>query len=584
MKKLLAIAALPFLTFFFFSCQSTGAAIPKALEVQELEDEGGAEENLKTAEAEQNENPEQSSDSQDELAAKSPAALEEKIPQSEFDEMAELLKDDQTKDADVSDDGQEESAAAKITQAQDGSLQQKIIDSNKSAEQNARAPASDFKNESQDGSASAASINGAGLVSASGGSLASQSSGKADNSLLDKNARGRDDAPGAGSGNNFVAPASTSATSSVKAPSGDAAAEAANEGIALSAPASQTQEEAAPEEKKIVPLPSRSMTLKNKQFVDITYPGSGWIYLGEEDGGDHFIFQGRKLGNDGATFTLRSKAPGTALLHFYKNDILTGNYIDDWIQVTVSENGATDASHVQAPAYADVVPQKFDLQKNKEQKEKALAEAAAKKQAERDEMIQAEKAEKAETKSPSEANEEKRGQVAAAPNPAQQSQAQAESVPAEKVQTVIQTAGQEKADSKQKTAVAGTNNDKNKSQAGQGAGEKAARESQAQGGLSASTSDDKAKNLLELARKAYDEKRFEEALDLVQKFFDVATEDLDAGLYLEGLILEAKSSARNIKSAIGAYDTLIKNWPQSPYWRRANERSIYLKRFYIDIR
>ena len=581
MKKLLAIAVLPFLTFFFFSCQSTGAAIPNALEVQELEDEGGAEENLKTAEAEQNENPEQSSDSQGEPSAESPAALEEKIPQSEFDEMAELLKDDQTKDADVSDDGQEESAAAKITQAQDGSLQQKIIDSNKSAEENAKAPASDFKNESKDDSASAVSVNGAGLVSASGGSLANQSSGKADNSLLDKNARGRDDAPGAESGNNFVAPASTSAASSVKAPSGDAAAEAANEGIALSAPASQTQEEAAPEEKKIVPLPSRSMTLKNKQFVDITYPGSGWIYLGEEDGGDHFIFQGRKLGNDGATFTLRSKAPGTALLHFYKNDILTGNYIDDWIQVTVSENGATDASHVQAPAYADVVPQKFDLQKNKEQKEKALAEAAAKKQAERDEMIQAEKAEE---KSPSEGNEEKRGQVAAAPNPAQQSQAQAESVPAEKVQTVIQTAGQEKADSKQKTAVAGTNSDKNKSQAAQGSGEKAARESQAQGDSSASTSDGKAKNLLELARKAYDEKRFEEALDLVQKFFDVATEDLDAGLYLEGLILEAKSSARNIKSAIGAYDTLIKNWPQSPYWRRANERSIYLKRFYIDIR
>ncbi len=581
MKKLFAIAALPFLTFFFFSCQSTGAAIPKALEVQELEDEGGAEENLKTAEAEQNENPEQSSDSQGKPSAESPAALEEKIPQSEFDEMAELLKDDQTEDADVSDDGQEESAAAKITQAQDGSLQQKIIGSNKSAEQNAETPASDFKNESKDGSESAVSINGAGLVSASGGSLASQGPDKANGNLLDKNARGRDDAPGAGSGNNFVAPASTSATSSANSPSGDAAAEAPNEGIALSAPASQTQEEAAPEEKKIVPLPSRSMTLKNKQFVDITYPGSGWIYLGEEDGGDHFIFQGRKLGNDGATFTLRSKAPGTALLHFYKNDILTGNYIDDWIQVTVSENGATDASHVQAPAYADVVPQKFDLQKNKEQKEKALTEAAAKKQAERDEMIQAEKAE---TKSPSEANEEKRGQVAAAPNPTQQSQAQAESVPAEKVQTVIQTAGQEKADSKQKTAVAGTNSDKNKSQAAQGSDEKAARESQAQGGSSASTSDDKAKNLLELARKAYDEKRFEEALDLVQKFFDVATEDLDAGLYLEGLILEAKSSARNIKSAIGAYDTLIKNWPQSPYWRRANERSIYLKRFYIDIR
>ena len=89
---------------------------------------------------------------------------------------------------------------------------------------------------------------------------------------------------------------------------------------------------------------------------------------------------------------------------------------------------------------------------------------------------------------------------------------------------------------------------------------------------------------MERAQKAYDEKKYEEALDLVQQFFEAATDDFDAGLYLEGLILEAKSSVRNIKSAIGAYDTLIKNWPQSRYWRRANERSIYLKRFYIDIR
>lgn len=89
---------------------------------------------------------------------------------------------------------------------------------------------------------------------------------------------------------------------------------------------------------------------------------------------------------------------------------------------------------------------------------------------------------------------------------------------------------------------------------------------------------------MERAQKAYDEKRYAEALDLVQQFFDTASEDFDAGLYLEGLILEAKSEVRNIKSAIGAYDTLIKNWPQSNYWRKANERSIYLKRFYIDIR
>ncbi len=68
----------------------------------------------------------------------------------------------------------------------------------------------------------------------------------------------------------------------------------ANEGIALAVPQTEEQEEA-PQEEKPEPVASRSMTIRNNQFVDVTYPGSGWIYLGEEDGGDRFIFQGRKL-------------------------------------------------------------------------------------------------------------------------------------------------------------------------------------------------------------------------------------------------------------------------------------------------
>ncbi len=333
--------------------------------------------------------------------------------------------------------------------------------------------------------------------------------------------------------------------------------QSSNEGIALALP-QENEEEEKPQEEK-AKIPSRSMTIKNNQFLDVVYPGSGWIYLGEEDGGEHFIFQGRKLGNGETTFTLRSKNPGIALLHFYKNDILTGNYIDDYIQIEVSDKSAADAVHVTAPSYADAVPPKFDRTQNTSEKETAIEEAAAKKQAEREEIAKADEKSQA---LPSSAPQEENGR-----------EAESESSPSEKVQTVIQTSGLEKIESKQRTALAGSG------QGQQSAGQEnpAKKEESLSGGQ-------KAKSLLERAQKAYDEKRYADALDLVQQFFETATEDFDAGLYLEGLILEAKSEVRNIKSAIGAYDTLIKNWPQSQYWRRANERSIYLKRFYIDIR
>lgn len=541
-------------------------------------------------------------------------AAAEKIPQSEFDEMAELLESqDEDGDAESEEAGADALAAeavydsnkdsgSKIERAQDGSLSEKIKNSNEKYGPDASAAGStavskelapkgsdDGQNASVRLAPSSSAAAAAGKGASSGGADATKPSATSELSRVTNQGNAITDGPLVGPGSDKAnlgrdATAAAGAASAVTASgaAGLASVPPVNEGIALAAPQKEPEEEAAPTEEKAEPLPSREMTIKNNQFVDVTYPGSGWIYLGEEDGGDHFIFQGRKLGTGDTTFTLRSKKPGTALLHFYKNDILTGNYIDDWIQITVGEKSAADAVHVKAPAYAEVVPPKFDLQKNKEQNQKAVAEAAAKKQAERQE-----KSEKAQAKAAPDASQDAAANVPAqkaespgAPSLAQGTAAAKSDSPAEKVQTVIQTAGQEKADSKQKTAVAGTQ------AAPRAADKSAADKSQgAQGGQTASAANGgKAKDLLEQARKAYDEKRYEDALDLVQKFFDAATEDFDAGLYLEGLILEAKSSVRNIKSAIGAYDTLIKNWPQSQYWRKANERSIYLKRFYIDIR
>ena len=143
-----------------------------------------------------------------------------------------------------------------------------------------------------------------------------------------------------------------------------------------------------------------------------------------------------------------------------------------------------------------------------------------------------------------------------------------EATASEKVQTVIQTSPTQE-ESASRTSIASS------AQNSPARNENPGKDSQAAAN---------AASLLEQAQKAYDEKRFADALDLVRKFLDIATENIDAGIFLEGQILEAKSEVRDIKSAIGDYDSIVKNWPQSKFWTRANEREIYLKRFYINIR
>ncbi|MBQ3837346.1 MAG: hypothetical protein II814_09495 [Treponema sp.] len=540
MKKIFFAAIILPLSVFVFSCKSSEGAVTRAQENSEAFAEPSASEEAVEAEKGAAEN----------LESQEEAELAEKIPESEFEEFRTLLEEEQ----------EDESGP----QQQSPSLAEKIRASNESQEKDeaeedfGQAPSeytSQMDGEKTEDARALALSQERNVQNEPPAGRDASSASSAPSALSVPSAPSAPSVPAAASGSGAQTQAQAAAANSGAAATGaDAISGAANEAIALTPPQKE-DDEAPQEEEKPAPAASRAMTIKNNQFVDIIYPGSGWIYLGEEGSGDHFIFQGRKLGNGETTFSLRSKEPGTALLHFYKNDILTGNYIDDYIEISIGEKSAADGVHVTAPSYAEVVPPKFDRTKAVE--EKSAERETAQKQEENDAPATSEEA-------------------APLPkaNEAERAERQGENSPSEKVQTVIQTSGQEKAEGKQRTSAAAT---------GPAPAAQAAPSPQ-KSGEGAGVGSAKASSLLEKAQKAYDEKRYADALDLVQQFFDTATEDIDAGLYLEGLILEAKSEVRNIKSAIGAYDTLIKNWPQSRFWRRANERSIYLKRFYIDIR
>ena len=116
-----------------------------------------------------------------------------------------------------------------------------------------------------------------------------------------------------------------------------------------------TEEEQKIEEEPQI-IPSRSVTLNKKEYVDIVYPGSGWIFMGAIDNSKNLTYFGRKLGSEDTKFTLQAKVDGIVILHFYKNDAITGEYIDDYLEVIVLPKNGSSKTHISAPEYAYVVP------------------------------------------------------------------------------------------------------------------------------------------------------------------------------------------------------------------------------------
>ncbi|GEM_PF-2524779 len=309
---------------------------------------------------------------------------------------------------------------------------------------------------------------------------------------------------------------------------------ASNAPVAKPAPV-PTEKEASPapkasqsEQKAKTPVPaedekpSRSVTVKNSQYLDVIYPGSGWIYLGEKDANDLMRYYGRKVSPDGeeTKFTLKATKSGSTVLHFYKNDALAGKFIEDYLAVSVSTETERD-THVSAPNYADYVP--------KGQRGKNLpAEEAAP------------KATEAVTERP----------------------AQAESKSSPKIVASSST---------------GTSIERSSGSASQIQEQRPASQNQA--------ANVAAGDLLKKAQQEYDAKQYAQCLATIQEFYKNADESkMDQALYLEARALEAPSPSRNIKSALHTYQTLVNRYPQSSLWEAANNRITYIQRMYIDIR
>ena len=327
--------------------------------------------------------------------------------------------------------------------------------------------------------------------------------------------------------------------------------------------------------------PSRSVTIAQNQYLDVEYPGKGWIYLGETDNTNMMRYFGHTISSD-TTFTLRAKSQGTALLHFYKIDPLTGTAINDYLEVVISGKTGSEV-HVNAPSYGDIVP---SGQRKKTSEQKETETQAATENESRLEIMENSQAVAENTVPVDEKSTENEELTADLDAVALEIEAPKLEVASTKSTGTTSTGGSGSSAKSTGTTSTGSSGSSAKStgttstSSSSGSSAKSNGGSQSNKNVTSKTDDE----LLAKAQEAYNKGNYAECLDLLTEFFNNAVTKIDEGLYLQGRALEAPSGSRNIKAALDTYETLVKRYPQSKKWNAANERVIYIKRFYFNIR
>ena len=433
--------------------------------------------------------------------------------------------------------------------------------------------------------------------------------------------------------------------------------------------------------------PSRSVSIAGNQYLDVFYPGKGWIYLGETANTTLLRYFGHSISTKDTMFTLRARGTGKAILHFYKIDPLDGTSIDDYLEVTIA--GTSDGnSHITAPSYAETVPgKKYSPAPTEtaqtESETEALSTAQAETPAEEDTVVSAstetkpsvpektpdasepatatvtessESLTKAETETAAETEPARpatesttsssrpaaSASTSTAPkassnaSPASSTSARTTQSSAPKTSSSTTSTASPRSGTSSTVSASSSSSTQRSSSSTSSSSTQSARTSSSTSSTSstasrpassysetpdsstaqqsqsaspaqstvaapkstAGTSKGQSKSssgssvigssadddLLEKAQKAYSAKKYGECLEYLTEFFNNAVTRLDEGLYLQGQALEAPSDYRNIKAALETYETLVKQYPKSKKWKAANERVIYLKRFYFNIR
>ncbi len=288
------------------------------------------------------------------------------------------------------------------------------------------------------------------------------------------------------------------------------------------------------------PKVSRMVAVEEKQRLELTYPGHGWVYVGEQTSQPGLKYEQRKLQDNTSIFMFTAEKKGDYILHFSYFDVFTNEFVTDAVAVSVSAARSTAAkAMVKAPDYQT----KADSDTTEAQAKKDTQAAAS----------------QSSSNLTANTGTGTTTHTAQAPSEAPQT---ASTGSQSKTLEQAMTAGTVEAAS----SAAGNTGD-----------------STGQGPTAASEEVLSPDQLLEKARTAIAAADAGKALTYLNNFFTTAEEKLDEGWLLKGRAYELNGSMRNIRLALDAYRTLTDGFPQSKYWAEAEARIRYITGFYINI-
>jgi len=269
---------------------------------------------------------------------------------------------------------------------------------------------------------------------------------------------------------------------------------------------------------------TRISTVRGERF-ELRFPGTGWVYLGDEGGQEGLKYETRRFEDTQAVYTMNPEATGEYLLRFQRQNPVDQSTEISLVRVVVSEKAA---STTQAPA------------------------------------------------TPAPASTAATGATTAASTGATASGTTAPTGAATAAATPVGTTAGTTAGTS-----TGTSSVDSSSTGAATAG--ASTTGTAAPGVSAASLTDPAA-LIKLARDELGAKRVQTAIEALDRYLSLYPYGTDELFYLYALAYEQDTPFRNIKKAYENYKRVRDEYPRSARWQAADERVSYLERHYFGLR
>ncbi len=96
-------------------------------------------------------------------------------------------------------------------------------------------------------------------------------------------------------------------------------------------------------------VPSRSASVPEGHTLEVWYPGTGWVYLGDASAQNGLAYETRKLDRSDTLFAFRAVKQGSFLLEFSRYDVVSDEFVSDVLAVTVMPPVAARTGRLRAP-------------------------------------------------------------------------------------------------------------------------------------------------------------------------------------------------------------------------------------------